>query len=96
MAIANGEKSDWAKWVIGWFVGFLLATIPQMLIYSSRFAVNETETKRNTLDIKELENKGSDPVQTMVNDIAWLKREMEQMSKKLDEHMKGPLSMVTP
>jgi hypothetical protein len=93
---ATENRSDLWKWVVGWVIGFLLATIPQMLVYSSRFAVVETKTNRNTTDIKNLQDKGSDPVQSMAADMKWLRDEIRGLREDLRSHIGSgkPLSLA--
>ena len=85
--MAEQNRNDWAKWVIGWLVGFLLASLPQMWLYSTRFAILETKTNRNTEDIQAIQASGSNPVQVMVSDMKWIKEGIIKMQSQLDLHI---------
>jgi hypothetical protein len=90
-------RSEWAKWIIavvGWFVGVMLATLPQMLAYSARFAVVETKADRSILDIKELQTKGSDPVQTLSMAVALDKQSLNEFRDRLTRFERNQEAMM--
>jgi hypothetical protein len=90
MVNSNG---DWKKLILA----ILLATIPQAFIFATTFAVMGERVRRNTEDIRILQEKGSDPVQSMASDMKWIKEAVQKIERKLDQHVTGkPISMVTP
>jgi hypothetical protein len=78
----NGNSS-WSRSVVGWVIGILIATVPQALIFTSKFSVLYDRSNRIQADIQMIQAKGSDPVQILTTTVALVKQEQNEFKDRL-------------
>jgi hypothetical protein len=90
----NQERVEWMKMIGGWAAGILIATVPQILLFSNKFAVLYDRSDRVTADIKEIQEKGSDPVQVLTTTVALVRQEQNQFKEALLRFEKNQEAML--
>lgn len=88
----NGN--GWARLI----VSALLASLPSALVLSGILAVAIDRGNRNTADIRTLQEKGSDPVQTLSTQVALKGQELETLKesfKKFEANQQAIMNSQT-
>jgi len=89
MTEKNGD-SGWPKLI----VSALIASLPSVLVLSGILAVNVDRTNRVMIDVRELQAKGSDPVQALSTQMALLKQEQDALKKAIEKFDDNQLTMI--